>query len=61
MINLAGRARRRFAGREGSAHVVVGENIAGTDDHRGGGKPLVRSATIPSAADSTAQRKNGFL
>src|SRR4029077_16442109 len=35
MIDLAGRARRTFTGRERAAHVVVREHVTGTDDHDG--------------------------
>lgn len=33
MIDLAGGPRRAFAGGEGGADVVVGEYVAGADDH----------------------------
>jgi hypothetical protein len=34
MIDLAGSPRRRFVIRQRGTHVVVGEHVAGTDDHR---------------------------
>lgn len=59
MINLARRARDCLACRQRCAHVMIGEHVAGADNHRdGAGKKLVRSATISSALDQAAQRKN---
>ena len=33
IIDLPGRARRGFAGRQRGAHVMIGEHVAGADDH----------------------------
>jgi hypothetical protein len=62
MIDLASRARRFLAGGQRRAHIVIGKNIAGADDHRNRpGDKLVRCETINSVAAETLQRKNPIL
>lgn len=57
MVDLTGGPRGGVARAQRCAHVVVGEDVAGADDHLRGAL-LVRSVTITSALDYGVQRKN---
>ena len=60
-IDLTGGPRRFRAG-ERRADVVVGQHIAGTNDHRGAsGDPLVAHATIYGRRKSISTKKRFFL
>ena len=57
VIDLSGRARRRLAGSKCGAHVVVGEHVAGTHDHRDVARPGQWFNLQPSLARAMKTRK----
>jgi hypothetical protein len=58
-IDVAGRSQRRCGSREGAAYVVVGEHVAGTDDHSRKARPPIGIACnyLHNAKDAAAQEE----
>ena len=54
MIDLAGGARCLLARRERRAHVLIGENVARADDHRGQARPNWYDLQLSVARAKTA-------
>src|SRR4051794_21671798 len=58
-VNLSGRTRRQLGDAHGAAHVVVAQDVAGTNDHGRGGS-LDGTATGYSRRMRDAKEKNAF-
>ena len=58
-IDVAGRSRRRRGTQERTAYVVVGEHVAGTDDHSRKARPRIGIACnhLHNAKDEAAQEE----
>jgi hypothetical protein len=57
-IDVAGRSRRRFIARQSGAYVLVGQHVAGTDDHfRGPAADWYHLQLFNSAGDEAAQEE----